>query len=90
MELVVLNQLTGAVLLPVELKVVVDLVVERVGQGVVVTEASEHSSPVVKLEGHLIDGRVSILLLDNISESTQQVTEEGSSTEHDNHSQDHF
>jgi len=55
MELVVLYQFSSTVVFPVEFEMVVDLMVERVRQGVVVTEASKHSSPVVELEGHFIN-----------------------------------
>jgi hypothetical protein len=90
MEFVFLNELTGTVLLPVELEVIVDLMVQRVGQRVVVTEASEHSGPVVELEGHIVDGGVGILLLDDLAECSKQVTKEGSTTEHDHHAEDHL
>jgi hypothetical protein len=47
MEFVFFNQFTGTVLLPVELEVIIDLMVQRVRERIVVAEAPEHSRPIM-------------------------------------------
>jgi hypothetical protein len=47
MEFVFFNQFTGTVLLPVELEVIIDLMVQRVRERIVVAKAPEHSRPIM-------------------------------------------
>ena len=57
-ELIVFLHLAQSVVGPVILEVLVDLTVERVGQGLVLSKASEKSHPVVQLESLFFNSQV--------------------------------
>lgn len=70
MEFVLFYQVSCPIILPVEFKVIIDLVIERVRQRIVMTETSKHSSPVVEFESHFINWLVGVLVLNNFTKGS--------------------
>ena len=81
-ELVVLLHLAQPVLPPVLLEVLIDLAVERVGQGLV-PEARQQGHPVVQVKGLLLIAQVLVESRDNFNERAHDVGEERYATKHD-------
>ena len=86
-ELVVLLHLAQPVLPPVLLEVLIDLAVERVGQGLV-PEARQQGHPVVQVEGLLLIAQVLVEGRDDFNERAHNVREERYATKHDKDAED--
>jgi len=69
-EFVVFLDLSEAVVGPIVLEVVVDLVVKTVGQGFVLSEAGQQCNPVVQLKGLVFRTEVSIEVGNNLDETS--------------------
>jgi hypothetical protein len=89
-QLFVFLKLAQSVVGPVILEMLVDLPVERVGQGLVLSKASEKSHPVVQLESLLFDSQVLLKSWNDFNETSHYEKEETNTTQHNHDAKNLF
>ena len=82
-ELVIFLYLTQSVVWPEVFKVLVDLAVKAVGEGLVFSEPSEESHPIVQLECLFLNTQVLIKSTDDFDEGAHNEGEESYARQHD-------
>lgn len=87
-ELIVFLHLLDSVVGPVVLKVLVDLLHQRVGQWLVASEPHQQFHPVVKLKSAILSASVRFERLNDLDKGTHDKRKKADTSEHDQHSHD--